>query len=496
MNIDRISARENTRQTVEIVDGYGCKISVSNSHLVLKNGDFGSADGWERWIARGRCNLERLIILSHEGVLTLDAIDWLNQLEVAIIVLDRTGNLVFCSAPDVRHDAELQRTQAVAGLSDRAIDIAQWIVAAKLKMQSTQLLSLIDSLPNHFGSVGEAKRLRESAADISALCDRFPETLGSLLTAEGRGAQIYFKALEGHAIPWVRQSGRRIPSHWLSIQPRASGVDGLSKDARDPYNAATNFVYSALAAECKIAAACVGLSEVFGFLHCDEIQQRRNFIYDLMEPIRPVADDLVLSFFFKWRERDSPIKSANFIELRNGVCRLAPGFARDLLRFVAAPLRARAREFAEEFARKLRSGAIYSLKLDKERRVRFAVTAPQPRNTECDYCGGPMRGQGKRFCGRSCFLRWSVEINRPVEKAHAKLAQLRADGRDPSHGSEAARKRGASNRKALAKTWAWRRSDAGKVEARSTRARQAKQRRNSLKSGEAVVRAIADERDA
>ena len=85
-----------------------------------------------------------------------------------------------------------------------------------------------------------------------------------------------------------------------------------------------------------------------------------------------------------------------------------------------------------------------------------------------------MRGQGKGFCGRPCFLRWSVEVTRRDREGASEALQLRAEGSDPSHGGEAAAKRGASNREALAKTWAWRRSEAGQAQAREARTNQAR----------------------
>jgi CRISPR-associated endonuclease Cas1 len=461
--------------SVEIVDGYGAEIRVSNDHLVLRNGDFGSCDGAERRISRGRSCLKRVIILSHEGFITLDAIEWASQLEVALISLDRNGRLMFCAPPETRHDAELRRTQAVAGISDRGRKIAAWIVSEKLRAQSAQLRKLVKSLPDHFGTPDRLRKCETVGREIDALQGHFPHDLRGILLVEGRGAQLYWATLEGVAIPWARKSATRVPNHWLRIQPRMTGIHGLSNNARDPFNAALNYVYAVLEAECKIAAAKIGLDSAFGFLHVDEVN-RQNFIYDLMEPGRSVADDLALSFFFKWRERDTPIKSANFIELRDGVCRLGPEIARDLAEFVQPPLRSAAERIAEDFARKLR-GEVYTLKLAPEQAIHYSVRNPKVRRSVCDYCGGPMRGQGTRFCGRPCFLRWSVEIDRPIEKAQVKLAQLRAEGRDPSHGGDAATKRGASNRVALAKTWAWRRSEAGQSETRNKRAAQARARR-------------------
>lgn len=51
--------------------------------------------------------------------------------------------------------------------------------------------------------------------------------------------------------------------------------------------------------------------------------------------------------------------------------------------------------------------------------------------------------KGLKFCGRHCYLRYSVEVRQPLRLTQAKLTELRANGISPGHGGEAARKRGA-----------------------------------------------------
>lgn len=51
--------------------------------------------------------------------------------------------------------------------------------------------------------------------------------------------------------------------------------------------------------------------------------------------------------------------------------------------------------------------------------------------------------KGLKFCGRPCYLRYSVEVAKPIEKGRARLAEMRASGLRPGHGGEAAKKRGA-----------------------------------------------------
>jgi len=61
-------------------------------------------------------------------------------------------------------------------------------------------------------------------------------------------------------------------------------------------------------------------------------------------------------------------------------------------------------------------------------------------------------------------------VRQPIKLAQAKLAVMRQNGLSPGHGGEAAKKRGAANRAAMGRVWAWSRSDAGQAEARKRRA--------------------------
>jgi hypothetical protein len=83
-------------------------------------------------------------------------------------------------------------------------------------------------------------------------------------------------------------------------------------------------------------------------------------------------------------------------------------------------------------------------------KVSFAK-AGSSRVVSCGYCKEPLRRKRLKFCGRECYLRYSVEVAKPIEKAQIKLAEMRAEGLNPGHGGEAAKKRGAklaeSNRK-------------------------------------------------
>jgi len=94
------------------------------------------------------------------------------------------------------------------------------------------------------------------------------------------------------------------------------------KDAVDPINCALNLGYAFLEAETKIACHAAGLDPALGLLHADR-DARLSFIYDLMEPCRPVVDRLVLDF-----AAAHTFAPTDVTLLPNGVCRLHPQLAR------------------------------------------------------------------------------------------------------------------------------------------------------------------------
>lgn len=165
---------------------------------------------------------------------------------------------------------------------------------------------------------------------------------------------------------------------------------------------------------------------------------RESFIYDLLEPLRSKADVWSLELLHKKK-----LDPTMFHELRDGVVRFDPDLA-GLLTTTLMPRFAKAAlEIANDYAKQLRRITV------PRRLVREAPKPIEQRResrdrSACGYCKEPLPRKGLKFCGRHCYLRYSVEVAKPIEKAQARLAEMRAAGQSPGHGGEAARKRGAA----------------------------------------------------
>lgn len=91
---------------------------------------------------------------------------------------------------------------------------------------------------------------------------------------------------------------------------------------RHPVNAMLNYAYAVLESQVRIAAVTQGLDPTIGYLHSCRLG-RVALVYDLMEPLRPRVDRLVLDF-----ASSQLFASSDFIMDTRGVCRLHPQLAK------------------------------------------------------------------------------------------------------------------------------------------------------------------------
>jgi hypothetical protein len=188
--------------------------------------------------------------------------------------------------------------------------------------------------------------------------------------------------------------------------------------------------------ETRIACEAVGLDPDLGLLHMDD-RLRESFIYDLLEPLRAKADVWALELLHKEK-----LHPAMVHELSDGIVRLDPDLTGILASELMPRFRKAALELANDYAKQLRRIAV-PRRLVREAPKPIAQRRESWERSVCGYCKESLPRKGLKFCGRDCYLRYSVELARPIEKAQARLAEMRAAGLSPGHGGEAARIRGA-----------------------------------------------------
>lgn len=83
-----------------------------------------------------------------------------------------------------------------------------------------------------------------------------------------------------------------------------------------------NYAYVVLESQVRIASVSQGLDPTIGYLHMYR-PKRVALVYDLMEPLRPLVDRLVLDFI-----RSHTFSPNDFAVDTSGICRLHPQLAR------------------------------------------------------------------------------------------------------------------------------------------------------------------------
>ncbi len=101
-------------------------------------------------------------------------------------------------------------------------------------------------------------------------------------------------------------------------------VSGRNRHATHPVNAMLNYAYAVLESQARIASVSQGLDPEIGYLHACR-SGRAALVYDLMEPLRPQMDRVMLEFV-----RSQTFAPSDFSLGVDGVCRLHPQLAREV----------------------------------------------------------------------------------------------------------------------------------------------------------------------
>jgi CRISPR-associated endonuclease Cas1 len=426
------------RDGVLVVDGYGVKVSVNRGHLVVEDG-FADLRRSGRF-SRSTSGLRRVVLLGHAGFVTLEAIRWLADVGAAYLHIDRSGRVLATSAVlGVDHPA-LRRAQAKAWGTPAGSDIAREILRQKLRGQLTTLVAVPDAEDARL-KVERAYRALGHATDVE-----------SLRALEARAAAAYWGAWEGIPTSFSRSDARRVPGHWQHFIRRGSPLTGNPRLAADPANAMLNYLYGLLEAEARIASLAVGLDPGHGVLHADQ-RARDSLALDLMEAVRPEVDAYVLDLL-----SSHVFRAKDFHETRQGTCRLVPPLTH-VLAATATAWAAHVGPIAEGVAQTLGTEAGLRpadiptpLTQDNRSRGRDGIRTGARRNptrkptqppTGCRLCGLVIT-RGRAYCNKCLGDAHREALNLASEAATRVLAQMRAAGRDPAHGGEAARKRASS----------------------------------------------------
>jgi CRISPR-associated protein Cas1 len=110
-----------------------------------------------------------------------------------------------------------------------------------------------------------------------------------------QAAYAYFAAWQMLPLRWKGTVRKPIPPEWRHVVARPSMVSGRNRHATHPVNAMLSYAYAVLESQVRFASVSCGLDPTIGYLHACR-PGRVALVYDLMEPIRPRVDRLLLDF--------------------------------------------------------------------------------------------------------------------------------------------------------------------------------------------------------
>src|SRR5229473_4954716 len=299
-NIRQFAISLKPKNGVLAVSGYGIRVAVERGHLVVEDG-VGNERRCGRF-ARVPRTLKRIVVLGHSGIISFEALRWIQDIGAAFVQIDSDGKLIIASGPSGLNDARLRRAQALASTNGLGLEIARELLREKLKGQAKNLEMLS-------ASVQAALEIKKCIAELPH--DVLPEDLRG---TEARAAIAYWGAWHDIPVQFEHREAEHVPDHWLTFGQRHSLLSKPSpRRAINPANAILNYLYAILEAEARIAALRMGLDPGLGLLHADQ-RARDSLPCDLMETVRPTVDAFVLELLAARTFRKSDL-----FETRDGI---------------------------------------------------------------------------------------------------------------------------------------------------------------------------------
>jgi len=288
--------------------GYGIKAHVDRGHLILEDG-VGPNRRYGRF-ARVRHRIKRVVAIGSEGFVSLAALRWLADQDAAFVMLERNGKVLATTGPVTPSDARLRRSQSLAHESGIALKMARELIVQKLHGQELILKKFFQDSSASFQVIAEARRAAARA-----------NTNEEIRRWEAKGALAYWSAMRELPVNFSKSDLARIPDHWKVFGSRISPITKSPRLAVNPANAILNYLYAILESESRLALATLGLDPGIGVLHND-LRSRDSLASDLMEPVRPKVDALLLKLL-----TSEQLRREWFFEQRDGNCRLMASFA-------------------------------------------------------------------------------------------------------------------------------------------------------------------------
>lgn len=307
-----------------ILSGHGMRLAVRHGSLEVWNGFTHHPQQQETFrFFPGQPDVpSRIVLLDGSGSITLDVLAWLAQQSIPLIQLDYRGAVrAAIGTSGFGTDPGLLALQVRAASDPATVAaVATWFVREKLLASAATLKACVAPSESRTAALGHI------AGAVDRLHAPWAGSKEALLGIEGKCAQAYFNTWRDLPIRWKGTGRKPIPPAWSVIGPRYSGAQKTSRAAIHPAQAMFNYAYAVLESQIRIAVSASGLDPATGFLH-QVLSDRPALILDLLEPLRPAIDAIVVRFL-----NSETFHPADFTIGRDGTCRLHPALARRVVK--------------------------------------------------------------------------------------------------------------------------------------------------------------------
>lgn len=371
-----------SRDGVLVVRAHNLHMKVERGELVVSEGsdhpDCRRAS-FPRWRPP-----RRIALVGSMGIVTIAALRWLQDTGCGMFHVDGIGRVTMVSVTPRLEDARLRRAQALLPYGTSALPLARSLLARKLQGQHELLHS------RRLGTASQREQVRELAVRAEVAGD-----IDGALSAESAAARVYWSAWRGVEIRFARREA--VSDRWRRFEQRSSELHRGPRYATDPANALLNYCYALAEAEVRVEIMSFGLDPALGLLHTDEAN-RASLALDLLEPLRPLVDQLVLELLSAhvWRHRNFGEEPDGRVRLALETAGLLPDVMARLRPLIAQEVEAATVAFATE-AKRLGVGVLPKITSTKRPPTRRRVwLVPPPQN--CVECGAGPLTAGQSHC--------------------------------------------------------------------------------------------------
>jgi CRISP-associated protein Cas1 len=274
----------NEDASLMIADGKSVTVQVHSGVLVVTDGPMGSKR--TRKLARVPRKVKHLAILTDHGYISLDAMAWMDNVEMTWEIIDRSGRVPrVLGTSGHMVNPHLMRRQAMCapGMPGAFTGVKIWRLLITQKLQGQA-----ENAERIFGDLATAEFIREQIVNVqTARC------IDTIRGFEGTAAERYWNAWHGMTVNWKRPGP--VQPHWLAFPSRSSlRYDWeTNRNATDPVNAMLNFAYYCAETECTLAIQAAAMAPQLGVGHVDRAT-RNSFSLDLIEVMRPAVDAIIV----------------------------------------------------------------------------------------------------------------------------------------------------------------------------------------------------------